>query len=91
MFASKTKTYVDDEIRRMMIVLQEKSPDSKEYGETLEQLQKLHKIRQDEKPDRVSADAKFQGAVSILGIVTILQYEHLHPIASKAMSFIKLR
>lgn len=91
MFASQKHTYVDKEIARIVIVLEDKDLDSKEYADTLELLQKLHKIRQDERPDRVSSDAKFQSAASLLGIVLILQYEHLHPIATKALSFIKLR
>lgn len=91
MFAPKKSTYVDKEIARTILVMQEKEPDSKEYGAALEQLQKLQKIRQEEKPDAVSTDVMFQAAASILGIVLILQHEHLHPITSKAMSFIKLR
>lgn len=91
MFAPKVNTYVDNEISRTITVLQGHEPNSKEYGETLEQLQKLQKIRQEEKPDRLSTDAMFQGFVSILGIGLILQHEHLHPITSKALSFIRLR
>lgn len=91
MFAPKVNTYVDKEIARTILVLQEKEPDSKEYASTLELLTKLQKIRQEEKPDRLSSDTMLLAGVNLVGLVLILQYEHLHPITSKALSFIKLR
>ena len=88
MFAPKQNTYVDNEISRVVFALQEKEPDSEEYATLLEKLSKLQKIRQEEKPDRVSSNTIAMGVVNLTGIFLILQHEHLHPITSKALSFV---
>lgn len=88
MFAPKKNTYVDDQIARVVLEMQDQKTDSTEYGESLERLTKLQKIRQEEKPDTVSSNTIFMGAVNITGIVLILHHEQLHPIASKALSFV---
>lgn len=88
MFAPKKNTYVDNEISRVVIALQEKEPTSEEYSALLEKLSKLQKIRQEEKPDTVSSNTIAMGAVNLTGILLILQHENLHVISSKALSFV---
>lgn len=89
MFAPKKNTYVDDLIARLTAKMHnEMTAGSEEYGVALDQLSKLQKIRQDEKPDRVSSDAILGAAVNILGIALILKHEHVNVITSKALGFI---
>ena len=88
MLAPKTNTYVDGEISRVVLALQNHAPTSEEYGSALEKLSKLHKIRQEEKPDRVSSDTIASVAANLLVVALIIRHEHLNVITSKAMSFV---
>lgn len=87
-FAPKRNTYVDNEISRIVLALQDQDPTSDEYGATLEKLSKLQKIRQEEKPDRPSTDALITVAANLIGIALIIKHEDMNVITSKAMSFI---
>jgi hypothetical protein len=84
----KPKTKLEIEVDKLVRSLGDYSTNSKEYGEVLERLVKLHKIRQEDKPDKVNPNTALTAAAHILGIFMILQYEHLHPISTKAMSFV---
>jgi hypothetical protein len=86
--APKMNTYVDGEIARVVVVLQEKEVGSEEYATLLEQLNKLHKMRQDEKPDRVSSNTMLTVAANLIGIAAIIRHENVNVITSKAMNFI---
>lgn len=89
MFAPSKNTYVDDLIARLTVKMHnDLEAGSEEYGVALEQLSKLQKIRQEEKPDRVSSDALLAAAVNILGIALIIKHEHVNVITSKALGFI---
>ncbi len=65
-------------------------PDSDEFAKTLDQLDKLYKIKSNEKKDtdHVSKDVLITVAANLVGIVAILSYEHVHPITSKALGFV---
>jgi hypothetical protein len=84
----KSNTYVDGEISRTVIALQRATIDSEEYGTLLGRLEKLQKIRQEEKPDAVSTDVLVMAATNLIGIIAILQYENLNVVTSKALSFV---
>lgn len=84
----KKNTYVDREIARAVLELQTHEPNTKEYGEMLDRLTKLQKIRQEEKPKTASPDSVLAAAANLLGIAIIVQHEHFHVITSKAMSFV---
>jgi hypothetical protein len=92
MFAPKKNTYVDNEISRIVLAMQDMEVDSDKYGATLERLSKLQKIRQEEKPDRVSSDTIAAVAANLIGIAIIIKHENVNVITSKALGFIpKLR
>jgi hypothetical protein len=88
MFAPKKNTYVDNEISRVVLALQDVDPKSDEYGAILEKLSKLQKVRQEEKPDRVSSDTIAMIAANLAGIAIIVRHENLNVVTSKALSFI---
>jgi hypothetical protein len=88
MFAPKKNTYVDNEISRLVLALQDKEVDSEEYGSILERLGKLHKVRQDEKPDRVSSDTIALITANLAGILLVIRHENVNVVTSKALSFI---
>lgn len=88
MFAPKKNTYVDDEIARLVLELQGQDPKNEEYASILERLGKLQKIRQEEKPDRVSSDTIAVVAANLLGIILVIRHENVNVVTSKALSFI---
>lgn len=87
----KLNTYVDNEISRMILDLKAHEVDSDEYGTTLERLGKLHKMRQEEKPDRVRSDTLVTVAANLVGIAMIIRHEEFYAVTSKALSFIRMR
>ena len=91
MFFPSANTYVDGQIARIVVVMQEKEVDSKEYADLLERLGRLQKLRQDEKPDKASTDTLLTVGANLLGILLILNHEHLNMITSKALPFIRFR
>jgi hypothetical protein len=88
MFTPKMDTYVDKEINRAVLVLGEQEPNSEEYASTLEHLAKLQKIRQEEKPDRISYDTMLMVGAHLAGMLLIIRHENVNVITSKALSFI---
>lgn len=63
-------------------------PDTDEFAKTVDQLDKLHKIRSYKKDGRVSMDALVAVVGNLAGIVLILGYEHAHTVTSKALGFV---
>lgn len=64
------------------------TPDKKEYAAAAEQLTVLMKIKQNQKPDRVSKDVLATILANLLGIGMIIGYERTSVIASKALGFV---
>lgn len=85
----KDKSRLDEEIDKLTKSLVNLEVTSKEYTSTVEQISKLHKIRQDSKPDRPSWNTGLTVAANILGIILITRYEKEHVVTSKALGFIK--
>jgi hypothetical protein len=85
MFLPKRNTYVDNEISKITSQLQDLEPKSEEYDTLLNRLEKLHKMRQDEKPDQLSSDTLALVAANLFGILLIIRHEHVNVISSKAM------
>lgn len=81
-------TYVDEQIARITVALKDHEVTSKEYSELLHRLGDLQKIRQDERPDRVSSDTLLMAGTNIIGILLIIRHEHLNVITSRAMNMI---
>lgn len=63
-------------------------PDTDEFAKTVDQLDKLYKIKTHAGSDRVSKDALVAVIGNIVGIVAILGYERAHVMTSKALGFV---
>jgi hypothetical protein len=87
-FTSKTKTLVEQEIGGMFVELRELHSDSEEYALILDRITKLHKLKADEQPPRVSPDTLVMVGANLLGIVMILSHERLNIITTKATSLV---
>ena len=89
MFQPKPKSKLDLEIDKLVLKLKDHEPTSKEYATVVTQLSQLHKIREESRPDRLSWNTGATVAANLLGILMIVQQEHLHVITSKALPFVK--
>ena len=84
----KPKSQRQREIDRLILELDAHGPSSEEYGNVLDRLQKLHKMEQDYRPDRPSADAVVAAGANLLAVVLIIRHENLNVISTKALSFV---
>ncbi len=84
----QTKTPVEKEIDKLFSNLRIAQPDSEEYATTLDRIAKLHKLKADSQPPRVSPDTLVLAGVNLLGIVMILSHERLNVITTKASSLV---
>ena len=91
MFTKKSapKTQLDDALSKALRELQEKDVTDEAYGPALDRVVKLHKMKQEELPDRVSPDTWALVGANLAGIVMILSHEHAHVITSKALGFVR--
>lgn len=90
MFAvfEKTDTKLEIALDRALAHLEGQKIDSAEYAKTLEHVIKLQKMREEEKPARLSADTKALIAANLTGILLIIRHENVNVITTKAMNLI---
>jgi hypothetical protein len=86
MFFEREKSKLDNEIDRNLDSLRNIS-DPEKYDLILAKLERLYKIKELEKPDRVSADTWALIVANLVGIVLIITHEYTNPITTKALSF----
>lgn len=83
---AKTDERLDREFRRAMIKLNSYEPHSKEYGEMLERVQKIQKLRTETKSATVSPDTALTTIAYLIGMLMIVHHEHIGIITTKAIS-----
>ena len=59
-------------------------PTHEEYNDLLARLERLEKLRTEEKPERVSRDTLAMIGANILGILIVVAYEQKHVLTTKA-------
>lgn len=87
----KDPTRLDEEINRVQVYLAGQKIDSEEYAAGMRHLMELHKIRENEKPEKVSPNEILRSATNLMGILLIIRYENVNVITSRAMSMIRSR
>jgi threonine dehydrogenase-like Zn-dependent dehydrogenase len=86
---NETRAQLDAEIRELLDKLNEISDKtSDDYGAILERISKLHKLKAEESPKRISPDTALVVGANLVGILAIVHHEHAHAITSKAIGFI---
>jgi hypothetical protein len=90
MFTKQTETesMLDAEIARALVKLKDLDSDAKEYGELLERIAKLHKLKTEEQSEKISPNNALLVAANVFGILSIIHHERIGVITSKAMGFI---
>ena len=95
MFYSKKpveKTELEQAISEVLFELHGFGSESDEYAQMVDQLTKLHALKECEKPARITPDTLLLVGGNILGIFLILTYERANVVTSKALNFLfKLR
>lgn len=90
MFGIKSEpSLLDKEITRVTRELDNHIVSSEEYASLVDQLVRLHKLRNEEKSLRVSNDTLILAGTNLLGILMVITYEHSNVITSRAMGMIK--
>jgi len=84
----RPKTKLEEALDRAYAKLENLDIDSKEYRDCLDHIAKLHKMKEDEKPDSVSKDTVALIAANLLGIFMIIHHERVDIITSKALPFV---
>lgn len=82
------RTNLEKEIDRVLSEASYLKPDSKEYAEIVENVEKLYKAKSYEKSSSVSPDTIATVVGSLLGIGLIIWNEQAHVITSKALGFV---
>lgn len=59
-----------------------------EYDTILKRLERLYKLKDADRPKRVSPDVALTVGANLVGILLILQYEQVHVVTSKALGFV---
>jgi hypothetical protein len=85
----KPKSKLEIAIDEILFQMGNQPPDSSEYGKLLERVEKLHKMKENEKPSRVTPDTWVLAATNLIGIAVIVHHEHINVITSKALSFVQ--
>jgi hypothetical protein len=80
------KKAIDD----ALLELATTKPNTDEYDQILDKIERLHKLKAPAKEARkpVSPDALISAAASIAGIVLVLNAEHIGAVTSKAFSIV---
>jgi len=84
----KSNTYVDGEIARIVLAMQDQEVTDEQYSKLLNRLEGLQKIRNDEKPDKASTNTILTTAANLIGILLIIRHEHANVIMSRAMNLV---
>lgn len=90
LFRPKGLNELDLEIQRIVKYLSELEPNDENYASTAENLKKLCEAREKRNDRVLSYEAILSAAVSIVGLLVVLNYEKTGIITSKAFSILKL-
>ncbi len=84
----KDQTLIEHEIERAFARLSDLAMDTEEYRKILDHITELHRMKEAERPSRVSPDTWATIGANILGIVLIIRHEHVNVITSRAMNLV---
>ena len=82
------KSIFDEPINRLLKAMDREEPESDEYAQLLEHVDRLTSLREKERSKRVKPDTIWIVAGNIVGILAIVAYEQKHVMASRGMNFI---
>ena len=84
----KKESELDEPITWALQHLRGMDPGSEEYTKALGQVEKLVKLRCEDRGEQLSLDTLVSVVGNLLGILTIVAYEQKHVMVSKALGFL---
>jgi hypothetical protein len=84
----KYQLLLEDELEQQLKLLRSHLSGSEEYVKTLNYVERLHGMIDEEKYSIVSKDALLNVGANLLGIFMIIKHERVNVITSKALSFV---
>jgi hypothetical protein len=85
---TRAPSKLEIEIDRAIRELRNHAVGSTEYVRAIDQIVKLHEMKENEKPKSVSKDTLAIIGANLLGIILIIRHEHVNVISSKAMNMV---
>ena len=85
---TQAKTALEDQLVDLHERLDQDEVGSEEHDRLMTALERLYKIKKDQKSDRVDGNTKAMIAGNLLGIGLIMSYERMHVISTKALGFV---
>lgn len=79
---------LDLTITQALSDMQSLNVETDEYAKAVDHITKLTKLKEAHNPKKVSPDVLVTAGANLTGIILILQYERVHVVASKALSFV---
>jgi len=83
----ESRMSLDKEVERVLTQMSTMQIETKEYGTAVDNLKVLCEARGIKTHRSISTDVIVTAVANIVGIVLVLNYEQLHIITSKAISF----
>jgi hypothetical protein len=85
---SDIEVKLNEEIQAALDALEGHDKTSEEYGAIVDRISKLHKLKAEERPKRISPDTALVVGANVFGILAIIQHERFHVISTKALGFV---
>jgi hypothetical protein len=79
---------LQESIDRVLVDMERCNPGTDDYDTLLANLERLVRLQNEEKTNRVSPDTIAVVCANLLGILIIVGYEHGHVVASRGLAFI---
>jgi hypothetical protein len=88
MLSRKVESQIDLAMKRALSNLTAHEVHSDEYAKMLDQVVKLHKMKEEEKTSVVSKDTLVIVGANLLSVVMIIRHENVNTIMSRAMNLL---
>lgn len=85
---STTKTDLEKSIDTALLRADAYDPSTEEFARSVDQISKLHKMKEAERPSSLSQDTLVLCLTNIAGIIMIIKHEQFNVITSKALGFV---
>lgn len=85
---TETESMLDAEIVAALGKLKDLDKTTKEYGDLLDRIAKLHKLKLEEQPEKISPNNALLVAANVFGILAVVHHERVGVLTSKAIGFI---
>jgi len=87
-FFAEAPSILDEPIARLLTEMNTYGPDSEEYREAVSYLERLVRLKADERRIRITPDTMAIVLGNLLGILIIVAYEQKHVMVSKGLGLI---